>query len=115
MIQHIRTLTQYCEATWITHSHTRPVVQRPYVYRARKTLEEVEEARLQWALTGSLNTDLMPATDTHTMANGARESPTGPVHHHQTQSAGPCTLCARTIARNRHLCTAHTPTMSYLP
>ena len=46
MIPHIRTLTQYYEATWITCSHTRPAVQRPYVYRARKTREEVEEARL---------------------------------------------------------------------
>ena len=61
MIQHIRRLTQYCEATWITHSQTRPAVQRPYVYRARKTPEDVEEARLQRALTGSLNTGLMLA------------------------------------------------------
>ena len=37
MIQHIRTLTQCWKATWITHSHTRPATQRPYVYRARNT------------------------------------------------------------------------------
>ena len=70
MIQHVRTFTQYCEATWITRSHTRPAAQRPYAYRARKTPEEVEEARLQRALTSSLNTSLMPAADTHTMAKG---------------------------------------------
>ena len=31
MIERIHTLTQYREATWITRSHTRPAVQRPYV------------------------------------------------------------------------------------
>ena len=70
MIQHICTLTQYCEATWITRSHTRLAEQRPYVCRARKTPKEVEEARLQRTLTGSLGTCLMPAVDTHTVAKG---------------------------------------------
>ena len=35
-----------------------------------KTPEEVEEAHLRWALTGNLNTGLMPAADAHTMAIG---------------------------------------------
>ena len=74
MIQHVRALKRYCEATWITRLHTGPAAQEPYVYRARKTPEEVGEARLQRALTSSLNTGLMPAADTHTMAKGGFSS-----------------------------------------
>ena len=70
MIQHIHMLTHNFEGTWIMRSHTRPAAQRPCVYGARKTPQEVEEARLRRAPTGSLNTGLMPAADTNTMAKG---------------------------------------------
>ena len=42
--------------------HTRTNAHRPYEYRRRKMEQEVEEARLQRALTGSLNTGLMPSS-----------------------------------------------------
>ena len=45
-----------------THAHTHTNAHRPYVYRHRRSEQEVEEARLQRALTGSLNTGLMPAS-----------------------------------------------------
>ena len=40
------------------------------MYTARKTEEEVEEACLRRALTNSLNTGLIPATDARAMAKG---------------------------------------------
>ena len=120
MIRHICTLTQSCEATWIARSHTRPAAQRPYVYRARKTPEQVEEARLQRALTGSLNTSLMPAADTQRRlqqtlcqrpfsGHRGRQSPAGPIHHSHKQVARSHTLRGRTAKGNGHMGTSHTP------
>ena len=70
MITHINTLARYCETTWITRSHSRTALHRPYVYHVRKTLEEIEEASLRRALTGNLNTGLMPSMEHHVIAKG---------------------------------------------
>ena len=43
-------------------THTRTNTHRPYEYRRPKTEQEVEEARLHCALTGCLNTWLMPSS-----------------------------------------------------
>ena len=47
---------------WFVRTHARTHAQRPYVYHVRRTAEEVEEARLQRALAGSLRTGLMPSS-----------------------------------------------------
>ena len=48
-------------STWTLRTHAQTHTQRPYVYRVRRTAEEAEEARLQRALAGSLNTSVMPS------------------------------------------------------
>ena len=60
MHKHVQLLASYCESTWTLRTHTRTNAHRTYEYRRRKTEQEVEEARLLRALTGSLNTGLMP-------------------------------------------------------
>ena len=60
MRKHVQLLASYCESTWTLRTHTN--AHRPYEYRRRKTEQEVEEARLQRALTGSLNTGMMPSS-----------------------------------------------------
>ena len=62
MHKHVQLLASYCESTWTLHTHTHTNTHRPYEYHRRKTEQEVEEARLQRALTGSLNTGLMPSS-----------------------------------------------------
>ena len=62
MHKHVQVLASYCESTWTLRTHKRTNARRPYEYRRRKTEQEVEEARLQRALTGSLNTGLMPSS-----------------------------------------------------
>ena len=62
MHKHIQFLASYCESTWTLCTHTRTKAHRPYEYRRRKMEQQVEEARLQHALTGSLNTGLMPSS-----------------------------------------------------
>ena len=62
MHKHIQLLASYCECTWTLRTHMRSNAHRPYEYRRKKTEQEVEEARLQRALTGSLNTGLMPSS-----------------------------------------------------
>ena len=62
MHKHVQLLASYCESTWTLRTHTRTTAHRPYKYRRRKTEQEVEEARLQPTLTGSLNTGLMPSS-----------------------------------------------------
>ena len=62
MISHMEQLARYCESTWSLRTHARTHTQRLYVYRVRRTAEEVEEARLQRAMGGSLNTGLMPSS-----------------------------------------------------
>ena len=73
MISHMEQLARYCESTWTLCTHARTHAQRPYVYRVRRTAEEVEEARLLRALAGSLNTGLMPSSSLCTKGGG--------VHH----------------------------------
>ena len=72
MIKHIAWLSQYCEATWTQHTHARAPVPRPYTYRARRTPAEVEEARIQRALTGSLNTGIIPRPRTAPKGRGGK-------------------------------------------
>ena len=63
-------MTLFCKASWTARTHAPLCGHRPYVHRARHTLEEVEEARLRQALCSTPNTGLMPATSF--MAKGAR-------------------------------------------
>ena len=62
MIGHIAKLSQYCEETWALRAHSRQNKARMSVYRHRRSLAEVEEARIQRALVGALNTGLMPSS-----------------------------------------------------
>ena len=65
MHKYVQLLASYCESTWMLRTHTRTNAHRPYEYRRRKTEQEVEEARLQRlqrALTGNVNTGLMPSS-----------------------------------------------------
>ena len=62
MYKHVQLLASYRESTWTLRAHTRGKAHRPYEYRRKKTEQEVEEARLQRALTSSLNTGLMPSS-----------------------------------------------------
>ena len=130
MMQHIRTLTQYCWATWITRSHTRPAAQQPYV--CKSTQNPIGGARGSLAVRPHQQSKQKPhASGGHThhgerrlqrylcqrpfSSHGGRKSPAGRTHHNHTQTAGFRTLRDRTIAGNRHLCTTHTHTMSQLP
>ena len=121
MIQHVRALTRYCEATWIMRSHTRPAAQRPYVYRARKTPEEVEEARLQCVLTGSSTqascqprthtlwrkgAPVVPLPKTYCQSWGTEKSPYT-IHHSHTQTAGPHTPQPHADSRPPHNARLH--------
>ena len=74
MIKHIAWLSQYYEATWTQRMHARAPVPRPYTYRARRTPAEVEEARVQRALTGSLNTGIMPSSSHCAKGGGGGKS-----------------------------------------
>ena len=71
MHKHIHFLASYCESTWTLRMHTHTNAHRPYKYRHRKTGQEVEEARLQRALPGSLNTWLMPSSSLCAKGGGA--------------------------------------------
>ena len=62
MHKHIQHLASYCESTWTLRTRTRTNAHRPYEYRRRKTEQAVEEVCLLRALTGSLNTGLMPSS-----------------------------------------------------
>ena len=62
MHKHVQLLVSYCESTWTLRTHTCTNAHRPYEYCRRKTEQEVEEARLQRALTGNLNTGPMPSS-----------------------------------------------------
>ena len=62
MNKHIQHLASYCESAWTLRKHMRTSAHRPYVYRHRWSQQEVEEARLQRALTGSLNAQFMPSS-----------------------------------------------------
>ena len=62
MHEHVQLLASYCESTWRLRTHTRTNTHRPYEYGRLKTEQEVQEARLQRALTGSLNTRLTPSS-----------------------------------------------------
>ena len=62
MHKHVQLLASYRESTSTLRTHTHTNAHRPYKYRRRKTEQEVKQARLQRALTGSLNTGLMPSS-----------------------------------------------------
>ena len=61
MHKQVQLLASYSESTWTPCTHTRTNAHRPYQYRRPNTEQKVEEARLQRALKGSLNTGLMPS------------------------------------------------------
>ena len=68
-------------------THARTHTQRPYVYRLRRTAEEVEEARLQRALAGSLNMGLMPSSSLCAKGGVVHHFCKRPVSGHQVR---PC-------------------------
>ena len=95
MHKHIQLLASYCESTWTLRTHTRTNAHTPYEYRRRKPEQEVEEARLQRTLTGSLNIGLMPSSSLCAKGGGrdkfcggflpgygGRQSRPSPVHSH---------------------------------
>ena len=87
-----------------THTtHTRTNTHRPYVYRHRRFEQEVEEARLQRALIGSLYTGLMPSSSLcakrggrawrilqgiFTLSWGGGQTRPGPLHSHPQTHRG---------------------------
>ena len=100
MHKHVQLLTSYCDSTWTLRTHTRTNAHKSYEYRRRKTEHEVEEARLQRALTGNLNTGLMPSSlcakggagatnfagDYYPVMGGGKSRPS-PIHVHTQESA----------------------------
>ena len=70
MVGHIAKLSQYCEETWALRAHSRQNKARTYVYRHRRSPAEVEEARIQRALVGALNTGLMPSSSATAKGGG---------------------------------------------
>ena len=70
MVGHIAKLSQYCEETWALRAHSRQNKARTYVYRHRRSPAEVEEARIQRALMGALNTGLMPSSSATAKGGG---------------------------------------------
>ena len=91
MIPHMEQLARYCESTWTLRTHARTHAQRLYVYRVRCTAEEVEEARLQRALAGSLNTGLMPSSSLCAKGGEVRHFCERPVSDHRVR---PCPTSA---------------------
>ena len=75
MVGHIAKLSQYCEETWALRAHSRQNRARAYVYRHRRSPAEVEEARIQRALMGALNTGLMPLSSDTAKGGGGGASP----------------------------------------
>ena len=67
---HIAKLSQYCEETWALRAHSRQNEARSYVYRHMRSPVEVEEARIQRALMGALNTGLMPSSSATAKGGG---------------------------------------------
>ena len=119
MITHINTLAQYCETTWITRSHSRTAVHRPYVYCARKTPEEVEEARLRRALTRNLNTGLMPSMEHHVMAKGGSSGAFArdlfPVMGDGKVPQAPYTTTRRRLEPAHHMLATRDASMRHMP
>ena len=100
LIQH---LSSHCESTWTLCTQTRTNAHWPYVYRHRRFEQEVEEVRLQRALTGSPNTGLMPSSPLCAKGggggcgqfcegflphHGGGQSRPGPVHSHSQTRTG---------------------------
>ena len=80
MVGHIAKLSQYCEETWAMRAHSRQNRARAYVYRHRRSAAEVEEAQIQRALVGALNTGLMPSSSAITKGGGVIRSKFLPRH-----------------------------------
>ena len=74
MVGHIAKLSQYCEETWALRAHSRQNKARTYVYRHRHSPAAVEEARVQWALVGALDTGLMPSSSATAKGGGVIRS-----------------------------------------
>ena len=125
MHKHVQLLTSYCESTWTLRTHTRTNAHRPYEYRRRKTEQEVEEARMQRALTGSLNIGLMPSSSLRAKGGGGhnnfcrgslpgyggRQSRPSPIQSHTQESAATdapatCDLAPSPMISS-HACPAH--------
>ena len=101
MHEHVQLLASYCESTWRLRTHTRTNTHRPYEYGRLKTEQEVQEARLHRALTGSLNTRLTPSSSLCAKGGGGRnkfcrgflpgyggrQSRPSPIHSHAKESA----------------------------
>ena len=127
MVGHIAKLSQYCEETWALRAHSRQNKARLYVYRHRRSPAEVEEARIQRALMGALNTGLMPSSSATAKGGGgvfrgkflprhwSGQSPAGTLPDHQaTKLAAPpapqacvAVLAPHTCARALDLCNTH--------
>ena len=105
---HIAKLSQYCEETWALRAHSRQNEARSYVYRHMRSPVEVEEARIQRALMGALNTGLMPSSSATAKGGGgfrgkflprhwSGQSPAGTLPDHQAtqarSSAGATSMC----------------------
>ena len=105
---HIAKLSQYCEETWAVRAHSRQNEARSYVYRHMRSPVEVEEARIQRALMGALNTGLMPSSSATAKGGGgfrgkflprhwSGQSPAGTLPDHQAtqarSSAGATSMC----------------------
>ena len=71
--KHVQLLAAYCESTW-TPVRVCTIAHSPYEYRRRKSEQELEEARLQRALTGSLNTGLMPSSSLYARGGGGHNN-----------------------------------------
>ena len=84
MQTHIQHLSSYTESTWALHTHTRTNTHRPYVYCHPQSGQEVEEARLQRALTRPANF----AGDSYPIRGGGGESPRPPTKSHADELWG---------------------------
>ena len=88
MVGHIAKLSQYREETWALRARSRQNKARTYVYRHRRSPAEVEEARIQRALVGALNTGLMPSSSATAKAGGVIRSKFLPRHRSGQSPAG---------------------------
>ena len=134
MHKHIQHLASYCESIWTLRTHTRTNAHRPYEYRRRKTEQEAKEARLQRALTGSLNTGLMPSSslctkggagatnfagDFYLVMGGGGGSRPSPIHGHaqpRTATNSPSHVHRGPLSHDISTCMPHPQTtgMRYL-
>ena len=78
MVGHIAKLSQYCEETWALRVHSRQNKAHTYVYRHGRSPAEVEEAQIQRALVGALNTGFMPSSSATAKLGGHSQQISSP-------------------------------------